>query len=73
MALQYAIGRQRTCHDPNAENPEWMQALWKVRRMVTRKGYLYQRVQTIILSIDQHAESATGNREYLWPGRDVTR
>jgi hypothetical protein len=41
--------------------------------MVTRKGYLYQRVQTIILSIDQHAESATGNREYLWPGRDVTR
>jgi hypothetical protein len=30
-----------------------------------RKGWRYQHVQAIIVSIDQYAEAATGNREYF--------
>jgi hypothetical protein len=30
-----------------------------------REGYCYQHVQTIMLAIDQYAESALGNREYF--------
>jgi hypothetical protein len=34
--------------------------------LATREGCLHQHVQTIVLCIDQYAESATGNREYFW-------
>lgn len=53
-------------YDPNVENSEWMDALAKVRNMGTRQGYLYHHVQAMMLTIDQYAESATGNREYFW-------
>jgi hypothetical protein len=33
--------------------------------MGTREGYCYHHVQAIMLSIDQYAETALGNREYF--------
>jgi hypothetical protein len=36
-----------------------------VRRQATLEGYCYQRVQAIIVAIDQYAESALGNRGYF--------
>jgi hypothetical protein len=59
-------------YDPNGENSPWMTALYNARRLATRQGYLHQHVQTIILCIDQYAESATGNREYFWSKPHIT-
>jgi hypothetical protein len=52
-------------YDPNADNPPWIKALADVRRMGTLEGYCFHHVQTIMLAIDQYAESALGNREYF--------
>jgi hypothetical protein len=40
-------------------------ALAEVRRLATREGWRYQHVQAIIVSIDQYAEAALGNREFF--------
>jgi hypothetical protein len=53
-------------YDPNGENTPWMTALYTTRKLATREGYCWQHVQTIMLCIDQYAESVTGNREYFW-------
>jgi hypothetical protein len=45
--------------------PPWLKALAEVRRLAAREGWCYQHVQAIILSIDQYAESALGNRNYF--------
>jgi hypothetical protein len=37
--------------------------------MGTLEGYCYFHVQAIMLSIDQYAESALGNREYFLTSR----
>jgi hypothetical protein len=52
-------------YDANALNPPWIEALAEVRRLASREGYCYHHVQAIIVSIDQYAESALGNREYF--------
>jgi hypothetical protein len=52
-------------YDPNADNPPWIKALAGVRRRATREAGCYQHVQAIIVSIDQYAEAALGNREYF--------
>jgi hypothetical protein len=52
-------------YDDNAENPEWVRALAEVRRRATLEGCCYQHLQAIIVSIDQYAEAALGNREYF--------
>jgi hypothetical protein len=52
-------------YDHNADNPPWIKALAEVRRRATREGGCYQHVQAIIVSIDQYAEAALGNREYF--------
>lgn len=53
-------------YDHNAsDNPPWIKALAEARRRATREGYCYQHVQAIIVSIDQYAESALGNRDYF--------
>ena len=51
--------------DHATDNPPWIKALAEVRRRATREGWCYQHVQAIIVSIDQYAESATGNRQYF--------
>jgi hypothetical protein len=51
--------------DDNADNPPWIKALEEGRRRATREGYCYQHVQAIIVSIDQYAEAALGNRNYF--------
>jgi hypothetical protein len=51
-------------YDDNADNPQWIKALAEVRRSATREGWRYQHVQAIIVSIDQYAEAALGNREF---------
>jgi len=52
-------------YDPNADNPPWIKALADVRHMAAREGYCFHHVQAIIVSIDQYAESALGNRRYF--------
>ena len=53
-------------YDDNADNPPWIKALAEVRRLATREGWRYHHVQAIIVSIDQYAESALGNRRFLF-------
>ena len=49
----------------NADNPPWIKALAEVRHLAPREGWCYQHVQAIIVSIDQYAEAALGNREFF--------
>ncbi|WP_349509520.1 hypothetical protein [Rhodopseudomonas sp. AAP120] len=48
------------------DHSDFVKALAEVRRLGTREGWCYHHVQAILLSIDQYAESALGNREYFW-------
>jgi hypothetical protein len=51
-----------------ADEPDlspWLKALEDVRRRAAREGWCYQRVQAIIVSIDQYAEAALGKREFF--------
>jgi hypothetical protein len=52
-------------YDEKENHSEWMRALAEVRLRTTREGWCYQRVQAIIVSIDQYAEAATGNRQFF--------
>jgi hypothetical protein len=52
-------------YDHNADNPPWIKALAEVRQLACREGWRYHHVQAIIVSIDQYAESALGNRDYF--------
>jgi hypothetical protein len=52
-------------YDHTADNPPWIKALAEVRHGATREGYCYHYVQAIIVSIDQYAEAALGNRQYF--------
>jgi hypothetical protein len=47
------------------DNSPWINALAEVRHRATREGYCYAHIQAIIVSIDQYAEAATGNRDYF--------
>jgi hypothetical protein len=51
-------------YDHNADNPPWIKALAEVRHLACREGWCYHHVQAIIVSIDQYAESALGNRDF---------
>ncbi|WP_316187964.1 MULTISPECIES: hypothetical protein [unclassified Bradyrhizobium] len=51
-----------------SDEPElspFLKALNDVRNKATREGWCYAHVQVIIVSIDQYAEAATGNRDYF--------
>ena len=52
-------------YEHNADNPPWIKALAEVRRLAPREGWCYHHVQAIIVSIDQYAEAALGNRNYF--------
>jgi hypothetical protein len=52
-------------YDDNADNPPWIKALAEVRQLAPREGCCHQHVQAIIVSIDQYAEAALGNREFF--------
>ena len=43
----------------------FLKALNDVRRLATREGWCRPHVEAIMVSIDQYAEAATGNREYF--------
>ena len=51
--------------DDDPHKTPWLSALEAVRRHATREGHCFQHVQAIIVSIDQYAEAATGNRAYF--------
>jgi hypothetical protein len=54
-------------YDANAkDNPGFLKALAEVRRIGVHEGWCYHHVRAILMSIDQYAEAATGNREYFW-------
>jgi hypothetical protein len=59
------ISKPLEWYDDNDNNPAWIKALAEVRRLAPREGWRYQHVQAIIVSIDQYAEAALGNREYF--------
>jgi hypothetical protein len=52
-------------YDHNADNPPWIKALAEFRHRAGKEGWCYPHVQAIIVSIDQYAEAALGNRNYL--------
>jgi hypothetical protein len=52
-------------YDHNVDNPPWINALAEVRILACREGWCYHHVQAIIVSIDQYAEAALGNRGYF--------
>jgi len=52
-------------YDHNADNPPWIAALAEVRHLACREGWCYPHVQAIIVSIDQYAEAALGNRDFF--------
>ena len=52
-------------YDHNADNLPWIKALAEVRRLAPREGWRYHHVRAIIVSIDQYAEAALGNREFF--------
>jgi hypothetical protein len=52
-------------YDDKADNPRWIKALAEVRQLACREGWCYHHVQAIIVSIDQYAEKAVGNRDYF--------
>jgi hypothetical protein len=43
----------------------FLKALNEARRLATREGWCRAHVEAIMVSIDQYAEAATGNREYF--------
>jgi hypothetical protein len=47
------------------EPSTFLKALEAARRLATQEGWRYQRVQAIIVAIDQYAEAATGNRDFF--------
>jgi len=52
-------------YDDKADTPAWIRALAEVRHRASREGYCHAHVQAIIISIDQYAEVALGNRDYF--------
>jgi hypothetical protein len=48
-----------------ANPPAFIKALAEVRHLATREGWCYQHVQAIMVTIDQYAEKALGNRDYF--------
>lgn len=52
-------------YDDESDHPSWIKALADMRRQATLEGYRYQHVQAIIVTIDQYAEAALGNRDYF--------
>jgi len=52
-------------YDHSADNPPWIRALAEVRHLACREGWCYPHVQAIIVSIDQYAEAALGNRDFF--------
>jgi hypothetical protein len=52
-------------YDDKADNPAWIRALAEVRHRACKEGWCYHHVQAIIVSIDQYAEAALGNRNYF--------
>jgi hypothetical protein len=57
-------------YDANAsDNSPFLKALAEVRKIGVHEGWCYHHVQAILMSIDQYAEVATGNREFFWNRR----
>lgn len=52
-------------YDDKADNPPWVKVLAEVRRLAVKEGWCYPHVLAIIVSIDQYAEAAFGNRNYF--------
>jgi hypothetical protein len=52
-------------YDDKTDNSPWIDALAELRQRAAREGYCYQHVQAITVAIDQYAEKALGNRDYL--------
>ncbi|MET4257239.1 hypothetical protein ABIC09_002175 [Bradyrhizobium sp. S3.12.5] len=51
-----------------SDEPElspFLKALNEARHLATREGWCRAHVEAIMVSIDQYAEAATGNREYF--------
>ena len=45
--------------------PEFLKSLEETRRLSTREGWCRAHIEAIQVAIDQYAEAALGNREFL--------
>ncbi|RXH19570.1 hypothetical protein [Bradyrhizobium guangzhouense] len=45
--------------------PEFLRALDQTRRLLTREGWFRAHIDANLVSIDQYAEAAFGNREFF--------
>ena len=64
-SLGVEMGEPVRWFDESADHSPWIKALAEVRHRATREGWCYPHVQAIIVSIDQYAEAATGNRDFF--------
>jgi hypothetical protein len=48
------------------DHPPFIKALAEARRIAVHEGWCYHHVRAILITVDQYAEAATGNREYFW-------
>jgi hypothetical protein len=64
-ARQGAGRAQMVIELDNADYRPWIKALAEVRRRATSEGWSYPHVQAIIISIDQYAEAARGDRDFF--------
>jgi hypothetical protein len=60
-----AMAKDLKWYEPQAENSPWIRSLAEVRILGTREGYCFEHVQAIMLTIDQYAETALGNRQFF--------
>jgi hypothetical protein len=51
--------------DDETDPTPFLRALYEARHLATREGWCHRHVQAIIVSIDQYAEAATGNRDFF--------
>ena len=58
--------RDTKWYSDSNDHSEFVKALAQVRRLAPFEGWCSLHVQAIMVSIDQYAEAATGNREFFW-------
>ena len=60
------MAKEMRWYEPKMETSPWIRALAEVRTLGTREGFCFEHVQAIMLTIDQYAETALGNRQFFW-------
>lgn len=62
--LEWLLNPSNGTTERHRQSP-FLKALAEARRIAVHEGWCYHHVQAILISIDQYAEAATGNREFF--------